>query len=64
MPLIIFTFAFQTETKEATFSGNIPPAQALQILQDIVIADLVKKQQKAEAAKEKTKDTGKGKGDE
>lgn len=55
--LLIFTFAINPETKEATFSGNVQPAVALKILQDIVIADAVSK---AEASK-KPKDKEKGK---
>jgi len=34
---IIYAFTFNTETKEATFSGNVKPLVALQILQNIVI---------------------------
>lgn len=60
---VLFSFTINTETKEAVVVGNIDPADALPILQDIVIADLVKKRQKAEAAKEKTKEKAKGKDD-
>ena len=40
--MIIFSFAFNMETKEATFSGNITPMVALQVLQSIVVAEAVK----------------------
>ncbi len=47
---LIFAFTINPETKEAAFSGNLEPAAALQILQDIVIASAVAE---AEAAKKK-----------
>jgi len=57
MPLIIFTFSVKTETQEAVFSGNIEPQQALQVLQQIVVAELVKaNEQKAKADLETKKD--------
>lgn len=40
---LIFAFTFNPETKEAAFTGNIDPAMALKILQDIVIADALAK---------------------
>ena len=50
MPLIIFTFSVKTETQEAAFSGNISAQEALQILQQICIAEAVKaNEQKAKA---------------
>ena len=42
MPLIIFAFSLKTETQEAAFSGNIEPQVALQILQQLVIANAIK----------------------
>ena len=57
MPLIVFTFSVKTETQEAIFSGNIEPQQALQILQQICIAEAVKaNEQKAKADLETKKD--------
>lgn len=55
MPQIIFAFAFNPENKEAVFSGNVEPVVALKILQDIVIADLVKKSQKPDDGKKPVK---------
>ena len=50
MPLIIFTFSVKTETLEAAFAGNISAQEALQILQQICIAEAVKaNEQKAKA---------------
>lgn len=41
--ILIFQFAFNQETKEAVFSGNTDPVQALHILQDLVIADVIRR---------------------
>lgn len=41
--MIIFAFTFNLETTEAAFTGNIELSQALQLLQQIVIADAVRK---------------------
>lgn len=54
MPLITFSFAFQTETKEGALSGNVEPRIALTILQELVIADAVKKAAAHSAGKGKT----------
>jgi hypothetical protein len=43
MPLILFSFCFETTTKEAAVGGNIDPQVALQVLQQIVVASLVEK---------------------
>jgi len=57
MPLIIFSFSINTDNQEAAFSGNITAAQALQFLQQIVVAELVKaNEQKAKADLETKKD--------
>ncbi len=40
--LALFSFAIQTETQEVAFGGNISPTQALQILQQIIIAQGIK----------------------
>jgi len=55
MPLILFSFVLQTETQEAAIAGNVPPQQALNILQQLVIAQLVKDAQ--EKVREKEKET-------
>lgn len=47
---LIFTFTMNLGTKEVTYSGNIAPAVALKVLQDIVIADAL---DTAEAARKK-----------
>jgi hypothetical protein len=41
--MLIFTFALNEQTKEAVFSGNITARQAINILQDIVISDEIRK---------------------
>ena len=43
MAQIIFAFTFNTDTREAAFSGNIEIQPALGILQQIAIAEAVKK---------------------
>ncbi len=58
MPQIIFAFTFNPETKEAVFSGNVKPAIALKILQEIVITDAVAN---AETARRKAEKPAKGK---
>jgi len=57
MPQIIFAFTMETETKEAVFSGNVSPATALQVLQEIVVAQAIAN------AKEKEAEPAKGLGD-
>jgi len=52
MPLIIFTFFLNTKTKEAALAGNIPPQQALQVLQQIVIAEAIKQAKEEKEEKE------------
>lgn len=47
MAQVVFTFVFNTETQESSFVGNIELPLALQILQGMVIADLVRKAQVA-----------------
>jgi len=49
MPLIIFSFSINTDNQEAAFSGNITAAQALQFLQQIVVAELVKANEQTKA---------------
>ena len=39
----IFTFSYNPETKEAAYAGNISLPEALNILQNLVIADAVNK---------------------
>ena len=39
--LLVFTFAFDTETKEAAVGGNMESQVALGVLQNIVIAQAV-----------------------
>lgn len=58
MPLITFTFALQTETKEAAFSGNVEPQAALRLLQQIVIDLAVAKAKALEERQLKDKSKG------
>ena len=51
--LIIFSFALNPETQEAAIAGNIEPQVALQILQQLVIANAIK-QAKQHEIKEET----------
>jgi len=51
----IFTFSFNPERKEAAFAGNIEIQQALQILQQLVIADAVNKAAQLKAEKQEEK---------
>ena len=53
MPLILFSFSFNPETKEVAFTGNIEPELAYQILHQIIVAEGVKAA--LEQAKEKVK---------
>ena len=41
--MIIFTFALNPQTQEAAFAGNIEPQMALQILQQLIIAEAIRK---------------------
>lgn len=59
MPLIIFTFAFNSETKEGTFAGNVEPQTALSILQNLVIANAVNKATSSAIKEDKTPDSKK-----
>lgn len=43
MPQVIFTFTINTDTQEGNFAGNVEPKVALNILQQLVIADAVKR---------------------
>lgn len=44
MPVVLYAFTFNTETQEAAMTGNVPVAEALNILQQIMIAEGIKKQ--------------------
>lgn len=59
MPQLIFTLTINTETQEATFAGNMEAQVALQVLQQIVIADAISKAKETPnkpKAKSKTKE--------
>lgn len=58
---ILFSFSYNPETKEAAMTGNIPAPQALQILQQLVIAEAVRKAGEA-GKKEEEKEEAKGDG--
>ena len=47
--LLIFAFSFNPDTKEGAFSGNIDIAVAFQVLQDILIAEMVRRQMQEQA---------------
>ena len=47
---LIFTFAINQENGDATFAGNIDIQRAVQVLQQIAMADIVRK------AKEQTRE--------
>jgi len=53
MAQIIFAFTFNTDTREAAFSGNIEIQPALGILQQLAIAEAVKKAAAPSAGKGK-----------
>jgi len=66
MPQIIFAFTMDTETKAATFTGNVAPGVALGVLQDIAIAEAVRRRAKDNGEKpaaNKPKKAAKKKGD-
>ena len=54
MTLILFSFSVDTDTQEAAFSGNVNLRVALQVLQQLVIDEAIKKakEQKVEEKKE------------
>jgi len=41
--ILTFTFSINQETKEAVFAGNIEPVAALHILQDLVVAEMMRR---------------------
>lgn len=43
--MLTFTFTVNDKTGEAVFAGNINPMEALKILQDIAINDIIKNSQ-------------------
>ena len=40
---LLFAFTLNTETNEATFAGNIDIQQAVQVLQQLAMADMLQK---------------------
>ena len=57
MAQIIFAFTINTETQEAVFSGNVELPAALQVLQQLTIADGVKRALEAKKDGEKEKES-------
>ena len=51
MPLILFSFSFNPETKEGALAGNCDPQMALSILTQLCIAEGIKRAQESEAKK-------------
>ncbi len=43
--ILMFTLAFNPDTKEAAWTGNLDMQTASKILQDVIVAELVKKAQ-------------------
>jgi len=41
--ILTFTFSLNQESKEAVFAGNIEPVAALHILQDLVVAEMMRR---------------------
>jgi len=48
MPQLIFTFTINSETQEAAFAGNVKPQAALHILQQLVVAEEIRKAKEKE----------------
>jgi hypothetical protein len=49
MAKVIFAFTYDTETKEAVKTGNVPTTVAIKIMQDILIAELTSQKQPAKS---------------
>jgi len=47
MPLILFSFAIDTETNTATISGSVSPREALHLLQDLIVSNVIREQLEA-----------------
>ena len=41
--ILTFTFSINQETKEVVFAGNIEPIVALHVLQNLVIAEMIRR---------------------
>ena len=41
--MILFAFSYDPETKKASMAGNITAREAVQVLQELLIADAVRK---------------------
>ena len=52
MSLALFSFSINLETQEAAIAGNIEPQVALQILQQLVIANAIKQARQQEIKEE------------
>ena len=50
--MLTFTFTINPETQEAVFAGNIEPQAALNVLQQLTLAQLVKDAQEKVREKE------------
>lgn len=51
--MLTFTFTLNPDTQEATFAGNIDVQVALQILQQLTVAEMIRR---SKATKEESKD--------
>lgn len=54
--ILLFAMTLETNTKEATFAGNLTPQEALNILQSIIISEAVKKAKEEKKDAEPTED--------
>jgi len=50
--LATFTFTLDTDSKQATFAGNIDITEALNILQQLTISELVRREKEAQAVEQ------------
>ena len=57
MSLALFSFSINLETQEAAIAGNIEPQVALQILQQLVIANAIKQARQQEIKEETVEGT-------
>ena len=54
--IIVFSFAYDPEKQEGTFAGNCEPMAALQILQQLIIANAIEKAKKEKPAEKPEKE--------
>ena len=52
---LIFTFTFNPETQEAAFAGNVDIQVALQILQQLTLAEMIRRSKEAQEPEKEEK---------